>query len=464
MKKNFVTTFLILIDWIFALLTWGVFFYYRKVSIEKVTFTINESFYFGLLLVPLLWLFIYLLQGTYHDVKRLYRLKVFNITFLSSLIGALIVFFLLLLDDDIKTYKTYYTSLFVLFTIHFTLTFFSRLIFVSIIVNRIHQNKSGFRTVIIGGSDKAVSIYNEIVNLPKGIGNHFVGFINLNGVDRLLEDKIPYLGHAENLESILREHKIEEVIIALETTNHDRLRSIISRIEGRDVKIKISPDMYDILSGSVKMNNLFGALLFEVNSDEMPVGQKIMKRIIDIVVSIISIIVLIPLYIVLGIIVKMTSTGPVLFKQDRIGLHGSTFKIIKFRTMYVDAEKAGPQLSSSNDPRITKIGRYMRKLRLDEFPQFFNVLKGEMSLVGPRPERQFFIDQIVKIEPQYLHLTKVRPGITSWGQVKYGYAENVEQMLDRMKYDLLYLKNRTLALDFKIMLYTILIVIKAKGK
>jgi exopolysaccharide biosynthesis polyprenyl glycosylphosphotransferase len=230
------------------------------------------------------------------------------------------------------------------------------------------------------------------------------------------------------------------------------------------VKIKISPDMYDILSGSVKMNNLFGALLFEVNSDEMPVGQKIMKRIIDIFVSIISIIVLIPLYIVLGIIVKMTSTGPVLFKQDRIGLHGSTFKIIKFRTMYVDAEKAGPQLSSSNDPRITKIGRYMRKLRLDEFPQFFNVLKGEMSLVGPRPERQFFIDQIVKIEPQYLHLTKVRPGITSWGQVKYGYAENVEQMLDRMKYDLLYLKNRTLALDFKIMLYTILIVIKAKGK
>lgn len=464
MKKNFVTTFLILIDWIFALLTWGIFFYYRKVSIEKVTFTINESFYFGLLLVPLLWLFIYLLQGTYHDVKRLYRLKVFNITFLSSLIGALIVFFLLLLDDDIKTYKTYYTSLFVLFTIHFTLTFFSRLIFVSIIVNRIHQNKSGFRTVIIGGSDKAVSIYNEIVNLPKGIGNHFVGFINLNGVDRLLEDKIPYLGHAENLESILREHKVEEVIIALETTNHDRLRSIISRIEGRDVKIKISPDMYDILSGSVKMNNLFGALLFEVNSDEMPVGQKIMKRIIDIFVSIISIIVLIPLYIVLGIIVKMTSTGPVLFKQDRIGLHGSTFKIIKFRTMYVDAEKAGPQLSSSNDPRITKIGRYMRKLRLDEFPQFFNVLKGEMSLVGPRPERQFFIDQIVKIEPQYLHLTKVRPGITSWGQVKYGYAENVEQMLDRMKYDLLYLKNRTLALDFKIMLYTILIVIKAKGK
>jgi lipopolysaccharide/colanic/teichoic acid biosynthesis glycosyltransferase len=132
--------------------------------------------------------------------------------------------------------------------------------------------------------------------------------------------------------------------------------------------------------------------------------------------------------------------------------------------MYIDAEKMGPQLSSTDDPRITKIGKYMRKLRLDEFPQFLNVLKGDMSLVGPRPERQFYIDQIVKIEPQFLHLTKVRPGITSWGQVKYGYAENVDQMLQRMKYDLLYMRNRTLALDFKIMFYTIIIIFRAKGK
>jgi lipopolysaccharide/colanic/teichoic acid biosynthesis glycosyltransferase len=196
----------------------------------------------------------------------------------------------------------------------------------------------------------------------------------------------------------------------------------------------------------------------------MPYWQRAIKRVMDIVLSLIAVILLIPFYIFSAIAVKMSSPGPILFLQERVGLNGAQFKIIKFRTMYVNSEAAGPQLSSSNDPRITKIGRFMRKTRLDEFPQFLNVLLGDMSLVGPRPERQFYIDQIVKIEPQYLHLNRVRPGITSWGQVKYGYAENVEQMLQRMKFDLIYLKNRSLALDIKIMFYTIIIVVKAKGK
>lgn len=222
--------------------------------------------------------------------------------------------------------------------------------------------------------------------------------------------------------------------------------------------------MYDILSGSVKMNNIFGVVLIDVNPEVMPVWQQAIKRFLDVILSIFAIALLLPVYLILAVGVKLSSPGPIFFLQERIGLNGRTFKIIKFRTMYVDAEEMGPQLSSANDPRITGIGRFMRKSRLDEFPQFVNVVLGDMSLVGPRPERQFYIDQIVPIEPQFLQLTRVRPGITSWGQVKYGYAENVDQMLQRMKYDLLYLKNQTLALDFKIMLYTILIVLKAKGK
>jgi exopolysaccharide biosynthesis polyprenyl glycosylphosphotransferase len=222
--------------------------------------------------------------------------------------------------------------------------------------------------------------------------------------------------------------------------------------------------MYTILAGSVEMTNIYGALLIEINPDVMPYWQRAIKRLMDIVFSFIALIALIPFFIFSAIAVRMSSPGPIFFLQDRVGLNGKNFKIIKFRTMYIDSEKAGPQLSSEGDPRITPIGRFMRKTRLDEFPQFVNVLLGQMSLVGPRPERQFYIDQIVQVEPQYTHLTRVRPGITSWGQVKFGYAENVEQMLQRMKFDLIYLKNRSLALDIKIMFYTVIIVFKAQGK
>jgi len=235
-------------------------------------------------------------------------------------------------------------------------------------------------------------------------------------------------------------------------------------LAAREVRIRILPDMYDILSGTVEMNNIFGALLLDVNSEVMPVWQRSVKRALDIVASLVSLLVFTPMFIVLAVLVKTSSSGPVFFLQERIGKNGRPFQIIKFRTMVVNAEASGPQLSSSNDPRITSIGSFMRKTRLDEFPQFYNVLVGDMSLVGPRPERQFYIDQIVKIEPQYLELNQVRPGITSWGQVKYGYAENVDQMLDRMKFDLLYLKNRSLSLDIKIMLYTILIIFRGSGK
>jgi exopolysaccharide biosynthesis polyprenyl glycosylphosphotransferase len=463
MQNRAFTTFFVFIDWLCAVIAWVLFYYLRKVYIEEVDFSIGESFYWGVTLIPVIWLILYYLQGTYYNIKRLYRFKVFNLTFSSTAIGSVIIFFTLLLDDEISGYQLYYKSIFLLFATHFIITLIPRLIFVTWFVNQIHSGKTGFRTLLIGGSDKAVEIYNEINQLPKG-SNRFIGFVNLNGVDKNLEDRLPYLGHANDLEKVLRDQEVEEVIIALESVEHDKLRSLISRIEGSDVVIKILPDMYDILAGSVKMTNLFGALLIEVNAESMPFWQQGIKRFIDVIFSGIATILLLPLFIILAIVVKLSSTGPIFFLQERIGLNGKTFRIIKYRTMYVDSEKAGPQLSSSEDPRITKVGRFLRKTRLDEFPQFINVLKGEMSLVGPRPERQFYIDKIVQIEPQFLHLTKVRPGITSWGQVKYGYAENVDQMLQRMKFDLLYMKNRTLALDFKIMLYTVIIIFKAKGK
>jgi exopolysaccharide biosynthesis polyprenyl glycosylphosphotransferase len=451
-------------DWIAAALSWALFYFYRKTTIENVPFQYNDTFFYGILIIPLLWLALYAIQGTYIDIRRLYRLKILSHTTFATIFGSIILFFTLLLDDEVINYHSYYRLLLALTILHFGLTFIFRIILTSIQVKRIHSKKEGFRTLLIGGSEKAVQIYNEVESLSKSGGNNFVGFVNLNGIDKLLENRIPYLGHVNELEKVLQSHQIEEVIIALESVEHERLQTIISRINNTDIVIKVLPDMYDILSGSVKLDNIFGALLMVVNAEVMPPWQQALKRFIDITASLIALTLLIPVYFILAIAVAFSSKGPVFFLQDRIGLNGRVFKIVKFRTMFVDAEKLGPQLSSTHDPRITNVGRFMRKTRLDELPQFYNVIIGDMSLVGPRPERQFYIDQIAQVEPQFLELTKVRPGITSWGQVKYGYAENVEQMIQRMKYDLLYLRNRSIALDIKIMLYTILIVLKAKGK
>jgi exopolysaccharide biosynthesis polyprenyl glycosylphosphotransferase len=242
------------------------------------------------------------------------------------------------------------------------------------------------------------------------------------------------------------------------------LETLLNELEGYDLIIKIIPDTYDLLSNKVKTNNIFGTPFMEVKTDLMPKWQKRIKRGADIVFSLLAIILLSPIFFIIPILIKRGSKGSIIYRQTRIGLHGNEFSILKFRTMAEDSEKYGPQLSSENDNRITKEGKFLRKTRLDEIPQFFNVLKGEMAIVGPRPERQFFIDQIVKEAPHFKQLQKLTPGITSWGQVKYGYAENVDEMVQRLKYDILYLKNQSLALDFKILLYTVIIVLKRKGK
>ena len=212
------------------------------------------------------------------------------------------------------------------------------------------------------------------------------------------------------------------------------------------------------------MTSIFGAPLIQINHEIMPAWQKSAKRVLDISVSIIAIILFLPFYMITAILVGFSSSGGIFYSHERIGINGKPFTMYKFRSMYSDAEKDGPQLSSQEDPRITPFGRFMRKTRIDETPQFFNVIKGDMSLVGPRPERQYFIDQIMERTGHYSHLQRIKPGITSWGQVKYGYAENVDEMIQRMKYDILYLENMSLFVDFKILIYTVLIVLQGRGK
>jgi exopolysaccharide biosynthesis polyprenyl glycosylphosphotransferase len=465
MKNKKRTISFILIDFIVCIISWSLFYFARKSIIEHSEFRTDIQFLKGVCIIPFFWIFIYTIQGTYIDIKRLYRSKVFNQSFIGTLLGTCILFFFVIIDDKIYSYQNYYTSIGLLFVIQFISIILVRLFFVSIQVKRIQNKIDHFNTIVIGKKEQVIEFDNELNSIKKSIGNRIIGIFLTNDNECITEDfNKKTLVKLDQLDNFIENQNIEEVIIIDNEINSKQLQLLLAKLSGLGVSVKIKASDFDIALGTLKQNNIFGLLIKEIKFEPMPLWQKSIKRLLDIIISTIALICLTPLFFLIAFIIKRTSKGPIFFKQERIGKNGQPFKIIKFRTMYVDSEKDGPQLSSANDSRITTFGKFLRKTRIDEFPQFANVIKGEMSLVGPRPERQFYIKQIAEKEPSFLQLTIVKPGITSWGQVKYGYAENVEQMIQRMRFDLLYLKNRSLALDFKIMFYTLITILKAKGK
>jgi exopolysaccharide biosynthesis polyprenyl glycosylphosphotransferase len=471
MNKKAQTAKFVIADLFSAALAWSIFFFLRKSAEMQAmndTFQIvlnDNKFYLGIFAIPMFWLLLYAISGSYHNVYRKARMSELGQTLLITIIGVIVIFFALILDDVIQTYKNYYHLFINLFLLHFLITVTFRLILTSRNLYKLKRRIIGFNSIIVGSNGNAISIYNEIESQPKAAFNRFVGFVHaVKYPSYKLEKFIPNLGHFANLRNLITEMNIEEVIIATERSEHNTIEQIISEIEDTDVLIKVIPDMQDFLLGTVKTTSIYQTPLIQVSFDFMPPWQLNLKRFMDIVLSAIALVVLSPVYLFCTLGVKLSSKGPIFYTQERIGISGKIFRIPKFRSMVTGAENGTPMLSSKNDSRVTTFGKMMRKTRMDEIPQFFSVLIGDMSLVGPRPERQYFIDQITQRAPHYRLLLKVKPGITSWGQVKYGYAENVDQMIERLKYDILYLENMSLAMDIKIMAYTLLTVMKGSGQ
>ena len=428
-----------------------------------VSYLKSDMVLLGQLFFPLLMMVTYAFSGYYNNVCRKSRIQELLTTLASSGINTLMIFFLALINDVIGVRSADYVMILILWALIFGLVYLVRAIITNTASKQIQERKWTFPTLIIGSGSAALDFANKLNSRRHFSGHDIKGFVSIPGEEPVTDNPLPRY-ELDDIQDVCRRLGIWELIVVPSRDDTHHTMEAINKLFPLGLPIMISPEYFNKMQTPVTISDLYGEPLVNISRSSMSDSGKNIKRAMDILVSLIALVVLLPVFALVAIIIKKTSPGPVFYLQERIGLHNKPFDIIKFRSMVQNAEQAGkPQLSSDDDPRITPFGRFMRKYRIDELPQFWNVLKGEMSLVGPRPERKFYIDQLTPLVPAYALLHQVRPGITSMGMVKFGYAKNLDEMQERVKYDLMYLNNASLINDLKILIYTIKIVLTGRG-
>ncbi len=417
----------VFVDILSSLLIWSSFLIFRWLVYDGRVFSVDTvfipmfNFYTPLIVYPIGCLVIYYLSGYYLRPLRKPYLRELRRTFVSALIISFGAFFIFIIDDPVTQYERYFTSLLVLFALQFLGSYIPRWL-VTYISHKLDNDTPRTYT-------------------------------------------IHTMKEVEQFEQAHAVEPYDEVILDFKSkTKENDIYTLINRLYPRNVEISVVPSLYDMLTGAAMIDEVSDQPLIHITEHKMSDTELCIKRAFDIIVSAAMLVLLSPLYLILTLLVWYSSKGPVFYRQERIGLHGLPFEIIKFRTMCVHAETETPQLSADDDPRITKVGKWMRKYRLDELPQFWNILRGDMSIVGPRPERRYFINQIEEKAPYYCMIYKIRPGLTSWGPIKVGYTDTLDKMIRRLNYDIVYIENMSLTLDIKIMFHTIGVIFNGKGQ
>jgi len=464
MSKSTEKILILFTDFITINLALAIFFLLRVES-GLFELVIMPEFFLPMFAIYLYWLLIFTFVGMYRTWFAASRFDELSTLFKATFVGIFILFFVIFLDDYISGVASSTRILiFIYWGLLLVLVGSGRMIIRSVQRSLLIKGIGRRCALIIGFNEKAFEVF-DTLEQHRGLGIDAEAFVAVNTDSTGKDYKgIKAEGSIENLEELISKYNVQEIIIALDKENHDVLVEVISKTEGRGIKLKIVPDLYEILSGQARTSQIYGMPLIDIMPELMPEWEKKLKRLLDILISFILLVISLPVVIISAIAIKLDSKGPVFFKQERSGMNGKSFKMVKFRSMFQDAEKhTGPVWSQKDDPRITRSGKILRKLRIDEIPQMYNVLKGEMSLVGPRPERPFFVEKLSEQIPYYKRRLKVRPGITGWAQVKHKYDESIEDVKIKLRYDLFYIENMSIRMDMKILFRTIFVVIFGKG-